>query len=129
LVHPVKTFFEQQGYQVREEVQLGFYYADLVASNNDYTVAVELKLRNYKKAITQAKNYQLFVDFAYVALPLQRVYTVLRKQQHVFEKEGIGLLVVNEQTCAVKKVISAKESPRKFISWQWTQVDVLKQQG
>ena len=70
------------------------------------------------KAIVQAKNYQLFVDYVYVALPLQRVYTVLRKKQHVFEKEGIGLLIINEKTCQVKKIIVPKQSTRKIISWQ-----------
>ena len=127
LLHPVRTFFERQGYMVKEEVQLGFYWADIVAYKKDHTVAVELKLRSYNKAIVQAKNYQLFVDFVYVTLPLQRVYNVLRKKQQVFEKEGIGLLVVNEQSCTVKIIVPPKTSKRKFISWEWTQGDVQKQ--
>jgi hypothetical protein len=55
-----------------------------------------LKLRDWKKAIIQAKNYQLGSDYVYLAIPLWMVYNILRKAEYYLKKEGIGLLIINE---------------------------------
>lgn len=115
LVHPVTTYFKEQGYKVKEEMKIGFYRADLVCRKKDKLVAVELKLRDYKKAIAQAKNYQLGVSYVYVAFPLFKVSNVLRKREYLLRKEGIGLLVVNEQSCEVKEIIEPQQSQRLFL--------------
>jgi hypothetical protein len=39
-------------------------------------------------------------------------YNVLRKAEYTLRKEGIGLLIVNELTCKVCKVIDARKSKR-----------------
>ena len=39
-------------------------------------------------------------------------YNVLRKAEVTLEKEGIGLLTVNEETCEVCKIIEAMQSRR-----------------
>ena len=96
LVKPVSDYFKKQGYKVKDEV-----------------VAVELKLKDWKKAVVQAKNYKLAVDYVYLAVPLFRVYNILRKAEHILKKEGIGLLIVKETNCAVCKIIDAKQSKIK----------------
>ena len=50
----------------------------------------------------------------YIALPLSKVYNILRKAEHVFRKEGIGLLIVNEKTHNVKKYINSKLSKKQI---------------
>ena len=114
LVKPVSDYFKKQGYIVRYEVKIGFCRADVVAFKNDETTAVELKLSNWKKAIIQAKNYQLGCDYVYLAVPLWRAYNILRKAEFYLKKEGIGLLVINENNCEVRKIINAAFSDKQI---------------
>ncbi len=114
LIKPVVDYFKNQGYKVSQEVRIGFFRADIVAFKEGSVVAVELKLKNWKRAIIQAKNYQLGADFVYLAIPLMKSYSILRKAQIKLEKEGIGLLIINEKTCRVNKIIDAKKSKRKI---------------
>jgi hypothetical protein len=114
MTKPVINYFKSKGYKVRKEIKIGFYYADLVAFKNNTVIAVELKLRNWKKAIIQAKNYQFGADYVYVVIPMMNVFNIIRKAQLKFEKEGIGLMVINEKTCIVSKIIKAKKSEKKI---------------
>ena len=112
LIKPVVDYFKKQGYVVKREVRIGFCRADIVAFKDNKVTAVELKLNEWKKAIVQAKNYQLGTDYVYLAFPLMKSYNVLRKTEAILEKEGIGLLTVNEETCEVCKIIDAMQSRR-----------------
>jgi hypothetical protein len=112
LVKPVIDYFKNQGYIVKREIRIGFCRADIVAFKNKTVTAVELKLNDWKKAIVQAKNYQLGTNYVYLAFPLMKSYNVLRKAEVTLEKEGIGLLTVNEETCEVCKIIDAMQSRR-----------------
>ena len=112
LIKPVVDYFKKQGYVVKREVRIGFCRADIVAFKNKTVTAVELKLNDWKKAIVQAKNYQLGTNYVYLAFPLMKSYNVLRKTEAILEKEGIGLLTVNEETCEVCKIIDAMQSRR-----------------
>ncbi len=114
LIKPVSDYFRNKGYKVRYEIRIGFCRADIVAFKDDKTTAVELKLRDWKKAIIQAKNYQLGSNFVYLAIPLSRAYNILRKAEHYLKKEGIGLLIVNEKTFDVRKYINAKRSKKQI---------------
>jgi hypothetical protein len=114
LIKPVSDYFKNKGYKVRYEIRIGFCRADIVAFKDNKSTAVELKLRDWKKAIIQAKNYQLGSNYVYLAIPLSRVYNVLRKAEHLLKKEGIGLLIVNEKTFDVKKFINAKHSKKQI---------------
>jgi hypothetical protein len=116
LIKPVSDFFKKQGYDVKREIKIGFCRADIVAFKDDNVVAVELKLKDWKKAVVQAKNYQLGADFVFLAVPLFRVYSILRKAEHILKKEGIGLLIIKEKNCEVRKIIDAKPSKKKTCS-------------
>ena len=70
LVKPVVDYFKKQGHVVKREVRNGFCRADIVAFKNKTVTAVELKLNEWKKAIVQAKNYQLGTNYVYLAFPL-----------------------------------------------------------
>ena len=114
LVKPVSDYFKKQGCIIRYEIKIGFCRADIVAFNGEEITAIELKLRDWKKAIVQVKNYQLGCDYVYLAIPLLKAPNVLRKAEHFLKKDGIGLLIVNEKTCIVKKIIKAKRSERQM---------------
>ena len=114
LIKPVSDYFKKQGYDVRNEIKIGFCRADLLVFKKDEVVAVELKLKDWKKAIVQAKGYRLAVDYVYLAVPLFRVYSILRKAEHILKKEGIGLLIIKETNCEVCKIIDARKSKIKM---------------
>jgi len=114
LLKPVIDFLKKQGYVVKREIKIGYCIADIVGFKDDTVIAVELKLSNWKKAIIQAKNYQLGSDFVYLAFPLEKSYNILRKAESKLKKEGIGLLVVNEKNCIVSEIIKPRESNRLF---------------
>jgi hypothetical protein len=114
LIKPVVDYFSNQGYNVKREVKIGFFKADIVGFQKDNVVAVELKLKDWKKALIQAKNYQLGADYVYIAVPLMKSFNILRKAKYKLESEGIGLLVVNEKTCKVRKLIDARQSEKKM---------------
>ena len=126
LVKPVIDYFKDKGYIVKSEIRIGFNRADLVCFKAKRVVAVELKLRNWKKAIIQAKNYQLGADYVYLAFPLMKSYNVIKKAENTLIKEGIGLIVVNEKSTEVKEVIKAKISKKKIASITLSEINKKK---
>ena len=114
LIKPVSDYFKKNGYKVRYEIKIGFCRADIVAFKDGKTIAVELKISDWKKAIIQTKNYQLGCDYVYLAVPLLKSYNILRKAEFLLKKEGIGLLVINEKNCEVRKIINAKHSNKQM---------------
>ena len=109
---PVINYFKTRGYTVKREIKIGFCIADIVAFKKETVVSIELKLSDWKKAIVQAKNYQLGSDYVYIAFPLMNSFNVLRNAKSTLQKNGIGFLVINDYTKKVNKILEAKESTR-----------------
>jgi hypothetical protein len=116
LVKPVMVYLKEKGYIVRREIRIGYHRADIVGFKRDNTVAVELKINDWKKAIVQAKNYQLGADYVYIAVPLIKSFNILRKAELQIKNCGIGLLVVNEKSMDVKEIIKPKRSNKNMCS-------------
>ncbi len=114
LFKPVSDYFKNQGYVVKREVKIGYCRADIVAFKDETVTAVELKLQNWKRAIIQAKNYQLGADYVYIAFPLMKSYSILRKAEFNLKSNGIGFLIINDKTSKVCKIIEARKSNRKI---------------
>ncbi len=114
LIKPVIDYFTERKYQIFREVKIGFCRADIVAIKKDETVAIELKLKNWKKALVQARNYKFGSDYVYIAFPLMKSYNVLKKAENVLRKEGIGFLTINEETQNIKEIVKPKKSNQKF---------------
>ena len=114
LIKPISDYFKNMNFVVKREIRIGFYRADIVAFKNNSVTAVELKLHDWKKAIIQAKNYQLGTDYVYIAFPLNKSYNILRKAEYLLRKEGIGLLIVNEKTLKVCKILEAMKSKKNY---------------
>jgi hypothetical protein len=72
--------------------------------------AVELKLRDWQKALKQAAVYQLCADYCYVAMPCDKA---TRLDQKDFEEAGVGILAVNPNTKDVHIVLMARKSDVK----------------
>ncbi|MBU0498106.1 MAG: hypothetical protein KKC68_00200 [Candidatus Thermoplasmatota archaeon] len=114
LIHPMEQYLTIKGYIVQHEVKIGFCRADLVGFKKNEVLAVELKLKEWNKALIQARNYQLGADYVYIGIPLLRAGSLLRKKQTILESEGIGVYTINEKSGAVHQLLPAQPSSKKF---------------
>jgi hypothetical protein len=106
---PVRRFLNREGYDriIRE---LPFFDRSIdmygIAWNNGAkTIAVELKLRKWQKALHQAALYQLCSDYAYVAMPKKVAQTLVERGD--FKAAGIGILAVDTTSKSVEVVLPA----------------------
>lgn len=98
LYKPVLSLFAPN-YDVIAEVPFSRKRVDLVFKNENGStlIAVELKLSNWKKALSQAATNQLFADFSYVAIANgTRASKMDQDVVKWFHRLGVGLIVVNE---------------------------------
>jgi len=71
------------------EVPLMGRSVDLAYIHKRSVVTVEFKLRDWKRAILQAKDHLLGADYAYICLPARAISEELRR---VLREVGVGLL-------------------------------------
>jgi hypothetical protein len=96
LYGPVAAYAHNKGfYRQQSEVQFYEYRIDLYGFSRrlGLTVAIELKMYNWRRAIEQGLIYQLCSDIVYIALPLR---TAIRVEMEAFRNHGIGLIGVRE---------------------------------
>ena len=105
---PVRRFLKGEGYS-RVIRELAFFDRSIdmygVAWGDDRTVAVELKLRKWQKALHQAALYQLCSDYSYVAMPKKVAQTLIECAD--FKAAGVGILAVDTTSKAVEIVLPA----------------------
>jgi hypothetical protein len=79
----------------RPEVQFYEYRIDLYgfSKKQNQTVAIELKLTKWQRAVEQALIYQLCSDLVYIAVPYA---TSLRVDANLLQEHGIGLVAVRD---------------------------------
>jgi hypothetical protein len=109
LIKPVVSFLKKNSFSNCVE-ELSFYdhRIDIYGFSKkvNQTVAVELKLTKWQKAIKQALVYQLCSDLVYIAMPFRNI---LKLNLIELEKYGIGLIVVKSKgECTA--VLKAKKS-------------------
>lgn len=92
---------KNHGFRVFSQVPLKTRRVDLVCVPHTGTTmtAIELKVKDWKRALEQALGYTLFADKVYVALP--REYTH-RVQNEILDEYGIGLLGVDHFVRVIK---------------------------
>lgn len=109
LLKPVSDFIAEWGYRTqREEFQFYDYRIDLFGMNSESkkSIAIELKLRKWKRAIEQSLIYQLCSDLVFIALPPNGCKLVDRE---ILEKHGIGMLCVSTEN-GVSQIVPAQTS-------------------
>ena len=94
----VCAYFRRQYEQCEQELPFYEHRIDLYgySPETDRTVAVELKLRNWRRAIEQALVYQLCSDYVFIAVPATTAKRVDIKE---LRSHGIGLIAVFEDKC------------------------------
>jgi len=105
---PVEELFPATRFFVKREVPFGLKRIDLVfkeRTNGRNMIAVELKVRNWKRAIWQAVQNCQIAAYSYVALPTSAVSPVDISMLGVL---GLGLIVTDERKAKI--VFPAKRS-------------------
>jgi hypothetical protein len=99
LTQSVQKYLHRKGYLLQTtELQFYEYSIDIYGLSliNNRTVAIELKIKNWKRALNQTLIYQLCSDLVIMAMPKE---TIRRVNVDLLEREGIGLLWVNPNNC------------------------------
>lgn len=120
LCAPIRRFLNSEGCN-RVIPELPFFdrLIDLYGvawGAGDKTIAVELKLKKWQKALQQAAIYQLCSDYSYVAMPKD---VARRLERKVFSAAGIGILAVDAASKTVEIVLPAilsKQAKGHYIS-------------
>jgi len=66
---------------------------DLIFYRDGALHSIEFKLKDWRRAIDQARDHQLGADFAYICLPGKAVTEVMREAA---QEKGIGILELRE---------------------------------
>lgn len=67
----------------------------LKSKKNKKIITIELKLKNWKRALAQAYKYKSFSDVSYVCMDDSNIDSVL-KHLDMFEKYNIGLITISK---------------------------------
>ena len=125
LLAPVAAYVRRKGFSLQEtEVQFYQYRIDLYGCSriDRRTVAIELKLRNWRRALEQALLYQLCADLVFVALPEKVKDSV---DTGFCRRYGIGMLTVSDDG-RCRQVISPAQSSVVLEHYRKTYVDFLR---
>jgi len=125
LLDPVSAFLARQRFPI-QDAEIPFYESriDLYGYSEDQhlTLAVELKLKNWQRALKQALLYQLCSDLTYIAMPLAATRNVDRE---LLAAQGIGLIGVGDSgRCRV--LVPAELSPETRSHYKEAYVAFLK---
>jgi hypothetical protein len=80
----------ESGFKVNREVPFYLNSVDIVAIRKRKIIAIEVKLKNYQKALVQARNHCLFAHEVYIALP-----EVIANKIDINRLNGIGIGIVS----------------------------------
>jgi hypothetical protein len=95
LRNPIRSYFADRQYEVFDEVPLFVRKIDVVAKKKSEVVSIELKLHDWKRAISQACLNLRVSNFSYIALPEPSLYRIDTRIYTAAVEHGIGLLSVN----------------------------------
>ena len=105
----MQKLFPSELYFCKNEVPFGLKRIDLLfrkRSNGQEIVAVELKLRDWKKAVWQAASNRQVAAYSYVALPSASAAAIDRR---LMVSLGLGLIIADPADDA-RIVLRAKRS-------------------
>lgn len=88
----VEHYYQREGYNTEREVPMRNKVIDIVCQNNEEIIAIEVKVRNWRKALRQAIIYQLCANRTYVALYHKYSSSV---KSHFFLRYGVGLIEID----------------------------------
>jgi len=100
----IESYLENEGFNYSREVKFLTRHIDLVCVNGEKIIAIEVKIKDWKRALQQALTCRLCAHEVYVAMWHEFTHRV---PVELFGEYGIGLMSVDGTVNMVKK---AKES-------------------
>lgn len=101
-----------QGLRVYLEVPCFERNVDIVLQLPSGLVAIECKIRDWKRGLEQARHHMLAFDYCFVCLPSRKLS---KETVKTFKDAGIGLLLFDPFSKErLKEVISARRSTEKL---------------
>lgn len=95
LAEPVSAYVRRKSfYRQQRELQFYEFRIDIYGFSRvkHLTVAIELKIHKWRRALEQALIYQLCSDLVFIAVPAN---TIARVDDELLREHGIGLLAVD----------------------------------
>ena len=89
---PLESYLHRKGFRTAREVPLLTKRIDLVGISNGRLVAIEVKVKNWQRALQQALCYKLCAHEAYIALCREFVH---RADKKILQRYGIGIIGVD----------------------------------
>lgn len=110
MVRSITALFEADDYLIAHETPMLSKFIDLVAfrPHTDELVAVEAKVKNWKRAFQQALTYQLCSDRTYIAIHTNYAQRIDLGR---LAEYGLGLITVDETGA---KVVLAPQRNTNF---------------
>lgn len=109
LAEPVARFLRTHAFahQLRE-VPFYEYRMDMYgySQSKQLTVAVELKLTKWSRAVSQALLYQLCSDLVYIAMP-----TLVAKRIDALRLQELGLGIIGVEAARCREILAPRLSP------------------
>jgi hypothetical protein len=126
LLKPVAKFAQEQGFCLQEhELPFYEYRIDLYgfSAHSNSTIAFELKLTDWRRALEQALLYQLCSDYVYIAMPERSTGKVDMTE---LRSQGIGLISVLESgDCSCLLPAALHSEVRQF--YRSSQIEFMKE--
>jgi len=94
---------------------------DLVYLESNKIITVEFKIRDWRRAILQARDHLLGADYSYICMPKRRVTDSLKEE---LRKVGIGLIFYRSQgEWPFETIITA---PKSKETWKMARLNLLE---
>ena len=100
---PVHSFFKRKNYQLHDEIRLFSRPIDVVAKKKSKIITIELKIRDWRRAIEQASLDLRVSNYSYVALPEAVIGRLDRRMYYEAYINGIGLISVDGNAKIIMK--------------------------
>lgn len=114
-LHLTTVIFDQlchHAFEAYKEVPMLGRSIDLVLLKKNKIISIEFKMNDWKRAVKQAKDYQLASDYVYICMPRRKTSDALIK---TLKTNGIGLLFPQlDSEWPFEEIVKAKVSQRKW---------------
>lgn len=109
LVSILTKKLSSEGYRVRIEVSNLGQSADMVATKNRWVTLVEVKRRDWRRAITQCRAHEHVADFICIAVACT---TPSLEMLEISRSFGYGILIFNEHSKEYSWVLAPKRNKK-----------------
>jgi hypothetical protein len=107
---PIRDWLSQKGLLPVDELPIAGKIPDIVGiENGRISVAIEMKLTNWRRALYQATLYTMFADRSYIAMPENKKELLSRNLQDI-RKWGVDVLIVAENNSVYELSPSIKKN-------------------